>query len=61
MKNPRFDPGDRVIYASTNSTIERSDYGDWLAVCPDDDVAMDEFADDGYLACPVCHRRAIDV
>jgi hypothetical protein len=58
---PTFRPGDRIIYATTGRPIEMSTFGDWVNVCPVDEVAMDHLADDGSVRCPVCQMWAADL
>lgn len=33
----------------------------WTSVCPNDEVALTERDDDGWLICPVCGRRHHDL
>jgi hypothetical protein len=54
---PTFRPGDRIIYANADTPIEMSPEGDWVAVCPVDDVAMNDRSEK-RLRCPVCGRYA---
>ncbi len=55
-RHPAFRPGDRITYATNPAhPIEMSPEGDWVAVCPDDNVAMNDRSE-RRLRCPVCGR-----
>jgi hypothetical protein len=54
---PTFRAGDRIIYAAATHPIEMSPEGDWVGVCPDDNVAMNDRTET-RLRCPRCGRYA---
>ncbi len=52
---PTFRAGDRITYATATYPIEMSPEGDWVAVCPIDNIAMNDRTE-ARLRCPACGR-----